>query len=83
LQAEVINITEREAMYMRIPSGVFQIDLASLKLAELIEFASSNARAEGREEDAMELFRLRIRIRERGLTYEEAKVIFDKHAKCT
>lgn len=66
---------------MYIKSGIVDVDIALLKLSESIEYASSIARSEGREDDAMELFRLRIRIRE-GLPYMEAKVIFDRHAKC-
>ncbi len=63
---------------MHIPSGKVNIDMRSLKLAELIEVTASIARNEGREEDAVSLFRLRIKIRE-GLPYNDAKEIFDKH----
>lgn len=64
---------------MYIPKGVIKLDIESLKLIELIEVASSTAREESREEDAVALFRLRIKIRN-GLSYSEAKNIFDKHA---
>lgn len=65
---------------MRIPQGVVKLDVRSLQLANLIEMANNLLRAEGREEDAVTLFRLRTKIRE-GLSFEEAKPIFDKHTK--
>lgn len=63
---------------MHISSEKVFIDIRSIKLAELIEVTASIARNEGREEDAVSLFRLRVKIRE-GLSYNDAKKIFDKH----
>jgi hypothetical protein len=65
---------------MIIHLGTVQPKMQEMELAHSIEMASTYARAAGREADAMALFRLRIKIRE-GLSYEEAKVIFDQHTE--
>lgn len=65
---------------MRIPQGVVKLDVRSLQLVDSLQMAATLLRGEGREEDAIALFRLRTKIRE-GLSYEEAKPIFDKHTK--
>lgn len=63
---------------MNIPQGTFNLDVRVLKLIDLVEVASSSLRTQGNEEDALALFRLRIKMRE-GLPFEQAKVLFDKH----
>jgi hypothetical protein len=65
---------------MNVPQGVVKLDVRLLQLVDSLEIASILLRREGREEDAVSLFRLRIKIRE-GLSYENAKPIFDKHTK--
>lgn len=65
---------------MHIPQRVAQLDVRSLQLVDYIEIAAASLRAEGKEEDAIALFRLRTKIRE-GLSYEEAKPIFDQHTQ--
>jgi hypothetical protein len=65
---------------MYIPQGILTLDVGRLKLAESIELAASSVRSKGKEDEALALFRLRTKIRE-GLSYEEAKPIFDKYTK--
>lgn len=65
---------------MNIPHGVIRLDIKRLQLADFIEIAAAGLRENGKEEDAVALFKLRTKIRE-GLSYEEAKLIFDKHTK--
>lgn len=65
---------------MKIPQGIVELDIKCMKLADSISIASATLRGNGQEADAIALFRLRIKIRE-GLSYEEAKPIFDKHTK--
>ena len=65
---------------MHITTGMRDVDVRQSRLAESIETASSLLRSSGKIEDAVALFRLRIKIRE-GLSYEEAKVIFEKHTQ--
>ena len=65
---------------MNFPKGIVEVDVKRLKLAGLIEIAAASLRGDGKEDEAIALFRLRIKIRE-GLSYEEAKPIFDKHTK--
>lgn len=65
---------------MNIPHGIIEFDIRRLQLAGFIEIAAAGLREDGKEEDAIALFRLRTKIRE-GLPYEEAKLIFDKHTK--
>lgn len=65
---------------MNIPKGIVIVDVSRLRLASLIEIASAGLRDAGNEDDAIALFRLRTKIRG-GLSYEEAKPIFDEHTK--
>jgi hypothetical protein len=65
---------------MNIPQGLISLDVRRVRLADLIEMAAASLRGDGKESDALALFRLRIKIRE-GLSYEKAKSIFDKHTK--
>ena len=65
---------------MNIPLGFVHLDLQSVHLAQSVEVVSSIARQEGKENNAIALFRLRREIRE-GLSYEKAKVIFDNQTK--
>ncbi len=63
---------------MNIPQGVVSLDVRPQRLIGYIEVAAASLRGKGEETSAIALFRLRIRIRE-GLSYEEAKPIFDQH----
>ncbi len=65
---------------MHIPQRVAQLDVRSLQLVDYIEIAAASLRGKGEETSAIALFRLRTKIRE-GLSYEEAKPIFDEHSK--
>lgn len=65
---------------MHIPKGIVKFDNRRLQLADFIEIAAARLRGDGKEDEAVALFRLRIKIR-KGLSYEEAKPIFDKHTK--
>ena len=65
---------------MNTPLGFVHLDLKSSHLAQSIEVVSSIARQEGKENEAVALFRLRREIRE-GLSYKKAKVIFDNQMK--
>ena len=65
---------------MNIPLGFVHLDSRVLQLIQSIEVVSSIARKEGKENNAIALFRLRREIRE-GLSYEQAKVIFDNQTK--
>lgn len=65
---------------MFISKKSLKMDERSLQLADSVETASTLLRGKGREEDAISLFRLRIKIRE-GLPYELAKPIFEEHTK--
>lgn len=65
---------------MNIPQGVVSLDTRPQQLIDCIEIAAASLRGKGEEVCAIELFRLRIKIRE-GLSYEEAKPIFDEHTK--
>lgn len=60
--------------------GTFQVHAPSIQLIDSIEVVAALARSQGKEEDAVALFRLRIKIRE-GLPYNEAKALFDLHTK--
>lgn len=65
---------------MNIPKGIIKLDVRRLKLIDQVEMAATSLREKGEEDEAILLFRLRIKIRE-GLSFEEAKSIFDKHTK--
>ena len=65
---------------MKFPQGFVRLDIRSLQLIDSAEIAATSFREKGNEVDAIALFRLRTRIRQ-GLSFEEAKPIFDKHIK--
>lgn len=65
---------------MNIPSHVPVFDERILKLTGLVEIAAASLRSQGKEEDAIALFRLRIRMR-KGLPFEQSQAIFDEHTK--
>ena len=65
---------------MRIPQGTITLDLKQAQLADSVEVVASLLRSEGKELEALALFRLRTKIRE-GFSYEEAKQIFDEQTK--
>ncbi len=63
---------------MHIPQGFVKLDARQVRLAGSVETPASLVRDAGNETVAVALFRLRTKIRE-GLSYEEAKPIFDQH----
>ena len=65
---------------MNIPQGSVNLDVRQLRLIDSIEAASASLRKEGKDKDAVALFRLRSKIRE-GFSLDEAKSIFDIHTK--
>ncbi len=62
---------------MNILQGVVRVNLGREQLINSVEIASASLRRAGKEADAVSLFRLRARMRQ-GLSYEEAKPIFEK-----
>ena len=65
---------------MNFPQSNVLIEIRLLRLIDLIEPAASVLRANGKESEAVDLFRLRAKIRE-GLSFEESKPLFDKYTK--
>ncbi len=65
---------------MNIPHGVVIMDVRRIQLIDSVEVAAASLREIGEDAGAVALLRLRTKVRE-GLSFEEAKVIFDEHTK--
>lgn len=65
---------------MNIRKNIPVLDQRILGLIDLIEMASASLRSQGKEVDAIALFRLRASVRE-GLPFMEAQAIFEEHTK--
>ena len=62
---------------MHFPQKAVKLNVQQLQLIDSIEVAAASLRELGNENEAISLFRLRIKIRE-GIPFEGAKTLFEK-----